>query len=266
MNKPPIFDVSGFHGASGTSGEDHSYSTASRGQSGWSGGHGTGGQHGTSSGTISVRFTTPTTTANIPKNVVLANPIDVDVKLDAYIGAADKLQKMDNVLKIKSGESMSFLAWGGNGGHGGNGGNGQHGGKGYRYGVFRVLSFIEPIAEYTWRTADLMQLVTVMVLMAVLVAAEEMEVTQVQAAMLGVEEPFESLFRKPILISLSSVAMVPSVILVEEGVQQGNQELEASLFRVILLRLLSEIEFFIRHGRIRWVRRLVIHLFNKERR
>ena len=263
MKKPPIFDVSGVHGASGTSGQDYSNSTASRGRNGRSGDHGTGGQQGTSSGTISVRFTTPTTTANIPKNVVLANPIDVDVKLDAYIGAANKLQKMDTVLKIKSGESMSFLAWGGNGGHGGNGGNGQHGGRGRRYEHF---SFTEYISEYAWRTVEVMQLVTVMVVMAVLVVMEEMAATQVQAVTLDVEEPFESLFRKLILISLSSVAMVLSVILVGEGVQQGNQGSEASLFRVILLRLLSEINCFIRHGGIRRVRRLVIYLFNRERR
>jgi hypothetical protein len=144
MNKPPIFDVSGVHGASGTSGQNGGNSKASRGLHGSSGGHGTGGQHGTYAGTISVRLTTPTTTANIPTNVVLANPIDMDVKLDAYIAcAAGQLQKMDTVLKIKSGESMSFLALGGNGGHGGHGGNGQHGRSGKRYGAFLLLSFNE---------------------------------------------------------------------------------------------------------------------------
>ena len=260
-----IFDVSGVDGVSGTSGWDFGGSTASRGQGGARGGHGTGGQHGTFAGTISVRLTTPTTTANIPKNVVLSNPIDVDVKLDAsLVSTAGQLQKMDTVLKIKSGESISFLALGGNGGRGGNGGNGQNGGRGYRYGAFLVLSFIRSISEYAWRTADRMQLGTGTVLMVVLVVMEEMAVTQVKEVMVDLEEQFESLFPKLTLISLSSVAVVPSNILEEEGVQQGNQGSEASLFRVILLHHLSEIKFSIRHWRKWWGRRLVIHVFNNE--
>jgi len=107
-----------------------------------------------------------------------------------------------------------------------------------------------------------MQLVIVTVLMATLEATEEMAVTQVQAVMLDPEEQFESLFRKPILISLSSVVVVPSVILPEEGVQQGSEESEASLFRVILLGPRSEINFSIRHWRMRRERQLVIHGFN----
>jgi hypothetical protein len=107
-----------------------------------------------------VRLTTPTTTANIPKNVVLANPIDADVKLDAsFVCTAGRLQKMDTILKINSGESMCFLAAGGNGGHGGHGGDGQNGGKGFKYGAFLVLSFNESISEYAWRTGDRMQLI-----------------------------------------------------------------------------------------------------------
>ena len=102
------------------------------------GGDGTGGQDGTSADTISVRLTT---TANIPENVVLDNPIDVDVKLDAYIAQADgQLQKIDTALKINSSEWSSFLAVGGNGGQGSNGGNGQQGRKGVRYGAFLLLS------------------------------------------------------------------------------------------------------------------------------
>jgi len=263
MNKPPIFDVSGVHGASGTSGKDRGHSIASPSAHGRMGGHGTGGQHGTSAGTISVRFTTPTATANIPKNVVLANPIDVDVKVDAYIArAAGQQKEMNTVLKIDSRESMSFLAVGGNGGHGGNGGNGQHGARGKKYERF---SFTESISEYARRTVERMQLVTVTVLMAILVATEEMAATQVKAVMLDVEELFESLFPKPIHISLSSVVVVPSVILAEREVQQGNQESEASLFRVILLRPLSEIHFSIRHWRMWWERQLVIHGFNDGR-
>jgi hypothetical protein len=149
MIEPPSFDVSGVHGAPGISGYDLGLSTGPLGQHGQRGGHGTRGQHGTSAGTISVRLTTPKSTANIPKNVVLANPMDADVKLDASLVCADgQLQKMDTVLKIKSGETMSFLALGGNGGQGGHGGNGQHGGKGFEYGAFLVLSFIEPISKY----------------------------------------------------------------------------------------------------------------------
>jgi hypothetical protein len=43
---------------------------------------------------------------------------------------------MDTILKINSGESMSFYALGGNGGNGGDGGDGQNGGKGYRHALF----------------------------------------------------------------------------------------------------------------------------------
>jgi hypothetical protein len=102
--------------------------------------------------------------------------------------------------------------------------------------------------------------------MAILVATEEMAVTQVKAVMVDMEEPFESLLPKPTLISLSSVVVLPSIILVEEGVQQGNQGSEASLFRVILPRPLSEINFSIRHRRKGWGRRRLIHVFNKENR
>ena len=265
MIEPPIFDVSGVHGASGTSGEDLGQSTAPLSQHGLRGGRATIGQRGTPAGTISVQLATPTTTANIPENVVLANPIDADVKLDAsFVCTTGRLQKMDTVLKINSGESMCLLASGGNGGHGGHGGHGQNGGKGFKYGAFLELSFKESISEDTCKTGDRMQLNTDMVLMAVLVAMEEMAVTQVKAVMVDLEEPFESLFPKTTLISSCSV--VPSIILAEEGVQQGNQESEVSLFRVILLRPLSKINFSIRQwrkGRGRW---LVIHVFNKARR
>jgi hypothetical protein len=133
MSNPPIFEVPGIHGASGISGYSYAHSPDDYGGHGQRGGNGTGGQDGSSAGTISVRLTTPTTTANIPENVVLPNPIDVDVKVDAYIAqAAGQLQKMDTVLKINSWESMSFIAVGGDGG---NGGNGQDGGTGYRYGL-----------------------------------------------------------------------------------------------------------------------------------
>ena len=259
----PIFDVSGVDGASGTSGNSRDHSTASGGQHGRSGGHGTDGQHGTSASNIAVQLTTPTTTANIPKNVVLANPIDVDVKLDtSIISTAGQLQKKDTILKINSGELMSFHALGGHGGNGGNGGNGQHGGKGYGYGAFLYSHFDESISEYAWRTGDQMQLAVLMVvLMAVLVATEEMVVTLVKVVMVDREELFESLFRKPTLISLCS--MVPRSTLVEEEVQKGNQGLEVSHYRIIfklqcLACPLSEINFSIRFWGKRWGRRLVI--------
>jgi hypothetical protein len=219
MSNPPIFDVPGIHGASGISGYSHWHPPTGYGDYGQRGGNGTGGKDGSSAGTISVRLTTPTTTANIPENVVLPNPIDVDVKLDAYIAqAAGQLQKMDTVLKINSWESMSFLAVGGTGGNGGNGGNGQDGGTGYRYGASLLLSFNESISEYAWRTAALMQLDSARALMAVLVATEEMGVMQVKAAMVDLEEPFESLFPKPTLISFGSVTEVLSIILAEARV------------------------------------------------
>jgi hypothetical protein len=91
--------------------------------------------------------------------------------------------------------------------------------------------------------------------MAVLVVTEEMAVTRVKAVMVDLKEPFESLLPKPTLISLCSV--VPSSILAEKGVQQGNHGSEASLFRVILPRPLSEINFSIRLWRKGWGRRLV---------
>ena len=229
MIKPPIFDVSGVNGASGTSGRSRGNSAAARGMDGRWGGHGAKGQNGTSAGNINVRLTIPTTTANIPKNEVLPNPIDADVKLDASMVCTGRLQKMDTILRINSGESMCFHALGGHGGDGGNGGDGEHGGNGYRYGPFLVFSFNESIFEYTWRTGGRMQLDTVKVLMAVLVVLEEMAVTQGKAVMVVLEELFESLLPKPILISSCSV--VQSNILAEEGVQQGNQGSEASLFR-----------------------------------
>jgi len=111
-----------------------------------------------------------------------------------------------------------------------------------------------------------MQLVAETVLMAALVATEEMVVTPVKAVMVDPEEQFKSLFPKPTLISLRSVTVVPSIILAEEGVQRGFQGMEASLFRIILLRLLSEINFSVRLWRTWWERRLVIHVFNKGRR
>ena len=235
MTKPPIFDVSGVHGAPGISGEGQ-FQAGNGTNDGRNGVHGTGGQDGTPAGTISVRLTTPTTTANIPENVVLANPIDVDVKLDAYIAqATGQLQKMDTVLKINSWESMSFAAVGGNGGNGGNGGHGQNGGKGYKYGASLLLSFNESISEYAGRTVEEMQPVPATVLMAVLVATEEMEVTQVKADTVDLEEPFESLFPKPTLISFGSATEVLSIILAEEGVWQGGQALEASFFIFNLL-------------------------------
>ena len=214
MIQPPIFDVSGAHGAPGTSGEDLGLTTAHLSQHGLRGGRGTIGQRGTPAGTISVQLATPTTTANIPKNIVLANPIDGDVKLDgSFVGTDGRLQKMDTVLKINSGESICLLARGGNGGDGGHGGNGQHGGKGFPYGAFFVRFFKKSISEYAWRTGDRMQLNTDTVLMAVLVATEEMAVTQLKVVMLDLEEPFESLFPKPTLIFLCSV--VPSIVLAE---------------------------------------------------
>lgn len=131
MTKPLIFDVSGVHGASGTSGINRGRSTASYGSDGLSGGHGTDGQHGTSAGYIEVQLTIPKTTVDIPKNVVLPNPIDADVKLDSSaVCTAGRLQTMDKILKFSPGESISFLAWGGHGGNGGSGGNGEHGGMG----------------------------------------------------------------------------------------------------------------------------------------
>ena len=260
MIKPPFFDVSGVDGASGTSGTTY-YTTAPKGSSGLSGMDGTDGQSGTTAGTVAVRLTTPKTTANIPKNVVLANPIDADVKLEASIVCpAGRLQKLDTIMKINLGESMCFHALGGHGGNGGNGGNGQHGGDGYKYGAYLTI-LNESIAEYAWKTVERMQLNTPQVVMVVLVAEEEMAVTQVVAVMVDLEDPFEFLFPKPTLISLCS--MVPPTILPEEAVQQVNQGSEASLFRIILPSPLSEINFSIRQWRKRWARWRLIQLVRR---
>ena len=141
--QPPIFDVSGADGASGISGNTY-HTTASRGRSGISGMNGTDGQSGTSAGTIAVRLTTPTTTANIPQNVVLANPIGADVRLEASIVcAAGQLRKMDTIMKVNLGESMCFYALGGQAGNGGHGGYGEHGGKGYKYGALRFFNLLQ---------------------------------------------------------------------------------------------------------------------------
>ena len=264
MIKPPFFDVSGVDGASGISGPRY-HTTASRGSDGVSGMDGTDGQSGTTAGTVAVRLTTPITTANIPENVVLANPIDADVKLEASIVCpAGRLQKLDTIMKINLGGSMCFHALGGHGGRGGDGGYGQHGGKGYKYGAYLTFFFNKSIAEYAWRTVERMQLNTLGVLMAVLVATEEMAVTQVKAVMAGLEDLFESLFPKPTPISLCS--MVPTRILPEEGVQQGDQGSEASFFRIILSFPLSEINSSIRQWRKRWERWLVVHVVRRGRR
>ena len=105
-----------------------------------------------------------------------------------------------------------------------------------------------------------MQINTNPVLMANLVAKEELAATQVQAVMVEMEEPSKSLLSMPTPISLCS--LVPLIVLAEGGAQQGNQGSEASLFRVILPRHLSEINFSIRHWRKGWGRRLAIHAYN----
>ena len=88
---------------------DLDHSTTSRGQHSLRGGHGTKGQSGASAGTIAVRLTIPTSTVNIPKNVVLATPIDADVKLNtSIVCTAGPLQERDTILKIKSAELMFF--------------------------------------------------------------------------------------------------------------------------------------------------------------
>ena len=217
MIEPPIFDVSGVDGASGISGVSYG-GRADTGCSGDSGGDGTDGHCGTSAGTISVRLTTPTT-ADIPKNMVLTNPIDAAVQLGASIvSSAGSLQKMDTIMKVKSGELISFFTRGGHGGNGGHGGHGQHGGHGYRHGTFLVLSF-NKLSEYAWRTEEGMPIRNMTLLMAVMVVAEDMAVTQVEAVMVEPEEEFEFVFPKPTLISFFSVVL--TIILAGKGVQQG---------------------------------------------
>ena len=114
------------------------------------------------------------------------------------------------------------------------------------------------------RTGERMQLQKKKLLMAVLVATGEMAVTQVKVVMVDLEDPFVFLFPKPTLISLCS--MVPTRILPEEGVQQGDQGSEASFFRIILSFPLSEINFSIRQWRKRWERWLVVHVVRRGRR
>ena len=141
MIAPPIFDVSGSHGSPGTSGESLGDSTANMGQHGVRGGRGTIGQRGVNAGTISMQLSTCMSTAEIPPNLVLPDPIDADVKVDAsFVSPDGRLQKMDTVMKVNSGELIRLLALGGSGGNGGHGGHGQHGGKGFRYGVSLLCS------------------------------------------------------------------------------------------------------------------------------
>lgn len=125
--------------------------------------------------------------------------------------------------------------------------------------LFLVLSF-NKFSEYVLRTGAWMQLVPVTdltVLMAVMVVTEDMAVTQVKAVMVELEEQFESLFPMPTLIFFFSV--VQPNILVEKGVLQGNWGKEVTLFRAILPRCLSEINFSTRFWRNGWGRGLVTH-------
>ena len=140
----PDFEVNGVDGAEGASGLDRGNSTASVGQDGERGGHGDKGKRGASAGEIAVRLTTPTT-ANIPKNVVLANPIDADVQLNTAIVSANGHQIVeDKIWKFKPGDLMRFYARGGDGGNGGDGGDGEHGGNGFKYGAFLYSLSMSP--------------------------------------------------------------------------------------------------------------------------
>ena len=160
--KAPIFDVSGVDGTTGASGMSFNNFTPPLGQPGLSGEHGTEGQRGGSGGTIAVRLSTPrwietrhshndgkvksddyisdhviSTTANVLIDRVLVHPVDAEVYLDGSIVSTDgHLRKLDSLLKINPGDSMSFIALGGRGGDGGDGGDGGSGGKGLRYGAF----------------------------------------------------------------------------------------------------------------------------------
>ena len=78
---------------------------------------------------------------------------------------------------------MRFCALGGHGG--GDGVDGQHGGEGFKYGAF--LTFLN---IHFWIRLDnrgTKAIVSHKVLMALLVATEEMAVTQVKAVMVDVE-------------------------------------------------------------------------------
>ena len=101
--------------------------------------------------------------------------------------------------------------------------------------LFLLFSFNESISEYAGRTVEGMQLLTRRLLMAVLVATEEMVVTQVKVVTVDLEEPFKFLSPKPTLISFGSATEVLSNILPEEGLQQGGQGLEASHFVILLM-------------------------------
>jgi hypothetical protein len=189
----PIFDVSGNNGLSGGAGFDRGHSIAFRGEHGLRGGHGIPGQRGTAAGTISMEVSTPTSSSLLPRNVVLPRPIDADVKINAsLVFPSGKSQRMDTILKVDAGESISLLAAGGNGGHGGDGGRGQDGGNGVRCDL--PLSFLRRflfliVTEKT-QTGDMTQLSIETGLMVVLVGMEEMEEMLARAVMVHLVEWF----------------------------------------------------------------------------
>jgi hypothetical protein len=130
----PIFEVSGSDGSAGVAGIDRGHSKASPGNHGRRGGNGSQGLRGTAAGSIVLRLSTPESTALLPENVVLAHPIDIDVMIDAnLVLPSGGSRRMDTILKMDAGESISLLAKGGDGGRGGDGGDGEHGGTGIRY-------------------------------------------------------------------------------------------------------------------------------------
>jgi hypothetical protein len=129
----PVFNVSGEDGAPGLAGVDWAYSTAQEGHHGRNGGHGRPGQDGTPAGTIAQQLLTPESTALIPQNVLLAQPVDADVQLATELVSSDgQARRVDTVLNVDAGEMIWLRANGGSGGRGGDGGGGEHGGVGIR--------------------------------------------------------------------------------------------------------------------------------------
>jgi hypothetical protein len=136
-------NVSGTHGLPGVAGADYSYFAALDGYHGIRGGDGLPGQPGTAAGVIKLQILTPESTARLPLNVVLEQPIDADVMIESEIITSDgETSRFNTIVKVDSDQVIQLLARGGDGGYGGNGGHGQDGGHGIRYLVlFRSFTF-----------------------------------------------------------------------------------------------------------------------------
>jgi hypothetical protein len=139
----PIFNVSGSDGAAGSAGVDYGLSTAPAGTHGVRGGHGSPGQPGVAAGEITMQLASPTASALLPYNVVLAEPVDTDVTIQSQLIFSDRqTSQIDTIMNIEGGDYIGLRALGGSGGRGGDGGNGQNGGVGIRCLLIQLVFFL----------------------------------------------------------------------------------------------------------------------------